>query len=393
MRFSTRTIYALLSALLFLPLGAALAWTWGTRSVASDPDFFYVPGTMGIDPTTGELVDGVQGQFRQAMENVKTTLEADGMSLSRAAAVNVFLSDTRNFSAMNEIYRTYFPTDPPTRATVGADLPLPGALVQVSMVALRPHVPRRVIRPAGLKSPELPYSWGISAGSTLFIAGATSRDPDTYQPVTGDVGRQTQRVFGNIGAVLREAGMDYGDLASCTVFMNDPREFALMNSAYREYVTDAPPARATVRARLVNPAFKVEIQCVAALASDRSVVIAEGASLSTSPFSPAIKVGNRLYLAGMVGSAPAGIVKGEIGDQTTQTLNNLRATLATAGMGFGDVTGVHIFVSHIVHAEAVGSIVDDVVGSGPPRTVIGAELMGPDPLVEIMMVASRAGTE
>jgi 2-iminobutanoate/2-iminopropanoate deaminase len=368
-----------------------LARSQGTQSAPVDPDFLYVPGTMGINEATGELAHGVAGQFRQAMENINAVLAAEGMDLSRAAAVNVFLSDTRSFSEMNEAYREYFPNDPPTRATVGVDLPLPGALVQVAMVAVRPHLSRNVVEPADLKSPELPYSWGISAGNTLFIAGATSRDPDTYQPVTGDVGTQTRRVFGNIGAVLRAAGMDYGNLASCTVFMTDAREFAAMNSAYREAVTDAPPARATVRAALVNPVFKVEIQCIATRAANRSVVIADGRSLPASPFSPAIRVGDRVYLAGMVGSSPTGIARGDIESQTRQALDNLRATLAAADMHFGHVKAVQVFVPHITHAEIVASIIDDVVGRQAPRTVVGAQLMGPDPLVEIMMVASGAG--
>ena len=58
---------------------------------------------------------------------------------------------------------------------------------------------KEVVSPAGLRSPALPYSWGIRVGNMLFVSGATSRDPDTYQPVTGDVPTQTRRVFGNVG--------------------------------------------------------------------------------------------------------------------------------------------------------------------------------------------------
>jgi len=329
----------------------------------------------------------VENQFRQAMDNVAAWLSANGTDLSRVASVSVFLSDTRHFGAMNEVYRTYFPTDPPTRATVGVDLPMAGALVQIAAVAVRSNVDWHIIRPGDLKSPELPYSWGIVAGNTLFVAGATSRDPETYQPVTGDIATQTRRALGNIGSVLRAAEMDYGDLASCTVFMQDPREFPDMNSAYREFMTDTPPARATVRARLVNPDFKVEIQCVAQRGANRAAVLAEGAAPPSSPFSPAIAVGSRLYLAGMVGAGPDGIARGDVEAQTRQTLSNLEATLTAAGGSFDDVTSVSVFVPHIVHAETVRSMLEARVGTRAARTVIGAALMGPDPLVEIMMTA------
>ncbi len=358
---------------------------------SSDPDFIYIPGTLGADPASGELGEGVAAQVHQAMKNIGAILEAENTDFSRVVSVNVFLSDTRYFSEMNAAYRSYFPDEPPTRATVGVDLPMPGALVQIAMVAVRPGVTRRVVKPDELKSPELPYSWGVMTGNTLFIAGATSRDPNTYQPVTGDVGTQTRRVFGNIGAVLRAAEMDYGDLTSCTVFIDDPRDFAAMNAAYREFVGDDPPARATVRAGLMNPLFKVEIQCVAHRGPSRSVIVAEGSSLPRSPFSPAIQVGNRVFTAGMVGSGSDGLAKGEIETQTRQTLENLGSTLAAAQMDFGDVNAVYVYTPHITHADAVSSMLDEFIGTGSTRVVIGADLMGPDYLVEIMMFASKAG--
>ncbi len=375
-------------AVVLVPLFPHLESSTIAYSAKPDNDFVYVAGTMGTDPTTGEFADGVAGQFAQAMENISVALAAEEMDFTHVVSVNVFLSDTRLFGEMNEIYRSYFPVDPPTRATVGVDLPHPEALVQIAMIAARPQVKRSVVKPTRLKSPELPYSWGVLAGNTLFIAGATSRHPDTYQPVQGDVGLQTRRVFGNIGAVLEEAGMDYGDLVTCTVFLNDPREFGTMNGAYRESVTEIPPARATVRARLVNPAFKVEIQCIAVRGPARSLVIAEGATRPSSPFSPAIRAGQRLYTAGMVGRGPDGIELGAIEAQTRQTLHNLAGNLSAAGLGFEHVTAVSVFLPHISHAEPVDALIDQIVGTDHARTVIGAELMGPDLLVEIMMVAA-----
>ena len=355
-------------------------------TTSGDSEFLFIPGTMGIDRATGEFAENVTGQFSQAMENIREILTAEGMDFSRVVSVNVYLSDVGNFADMNAVYRTYFPTDPPTRATVAVDLSESDALVQVAMVAARPGVSREVIRPAELKSPELPYSWGVMAGNTLFIAGATSRDPETYQPVTGDIDTQTRRVWGNIGAVLDQADLTYGDLSTCTVFLDDPQEFGEMNAAYREFMTDEPPARATVRSQLVNELFKVEIQCVAGHGVERTVTIAEGASPPSSPFSPAIKSGSRVFTAGAVGSSPDGIAEGDVEAQARQVLTNLQATLAAAGQGFSDVNAMYVYLPQIADAAPVGAILDEVVGNTASRTVVGAELMGPDYLVEIMMV-------
>ena len=67
---------------------------------------------------------------------------------------NVFLRDTRHFQGMNGVYRTYFTENAPTRATVRADLPDVGALIQISAVATPDDT--EVISPSGLQSPALP---------------------------------------------------------------------------------------------------------------------------------------------------------------------------------------------------------------------------------------------
>ncbi len=295
---------------------------------------------------------------------------------------NVFLKDTRHFQAMNAIYRTYLETDPPTRATVQADLPDPEALIQISVTATRGE--KEVISPSGLRTPALPYSWGIKAGDVLFIAGATSRDPETYQPVTGDIGAQTRRVFGNIGMVLEEAGMDYGDLVSCHVFIDDVRLFGGLNEAYREFVpADDPPARAAVRGGLMNPAFIVEIQCAAERSAARRVVRRPGQGPGRAPLSPAISTEDRLWLAGMLAQGD------DIQDEARNTLANLLATLEAADLDFTDVVDVWVYLTDVRDADAVQEVLNEVMPAGAPApTVAGLPLVGRLG-VEIQMLAVR----
>jgi 2-iminobutanoate/2-iminopropanoate deaminase len=353
-------------------------------------DFLYLSGAIGNTPGTLETPGGIEEQTRQAMENLRSVLKAAGMDFADVVRSNVFLSDTRYFQTFNNVYRTYFEKDPPTRATVQADIAIPGALAEIAMVAARPGLERKVIIPEGMKTPELPYSWGILAGNTLFIAGATSRNPETYQPVTGDTATQTKQVMENIGAVLRGAGMDYKDVVSCKVFLDDARDFQAMNEVYRTFFPEDPPARATVRARLMNSAFTTEIQCVAVKDPSRKVVVAEGASRSSSPFSPAIQVGDRLYLAGFVGRGPDGFAAGDVKAQTKQTLANLEATLKAAGMDFTNVVDAMVYLSDIRHYQAMNEVYREILPTPPPaRATVGSQLMSPDALVEIMMVATR----
>jgi len=284
----------------------------------------------------------------------------------------------------------FFTSDPPVRATVQADLQAHGALVQISLVAVRYGVNHKIIKPSELQSPALPYSWGVLVGDTLFISGATSRDPKTYQPKLLDMAGQTRQVLDNIGSVLKSAGMSYGDVVACKVFLDDARAFQEMNGAYRTFFPADPPARATVRSRLMNPAFLSEIQCTAVKDSSRRVVIPEGATRSSSPLSPGIQVGNRLYLSGMTGRGPDGYAPGNVEEQTRQSLENLQATLRAAGMDLTNVQEVLIYVTDIRDAEKVLNVYRESVGNKSiPLTVVGTPLMSPVALVEIMMTASN----
>ena len=333
---------------------------------AQAPELVYLSNITG---TSGGATT-VEEQTAATLDALGEQLAAHGLGYEDVVTVNVFLRDTRHFQAMNGVYRGYFATDPPTRATVEADLPDRDAHVQISAVATPAET--EVISPPGLQSPALPYSWGIRAGDVLFIAGATSRDPDTYQPVGGDVQTQTRRVFGNIGMILEEAGMGYGDLVSCKVFLDDVRLWGDMNEAYREFVTaDDPPARAAVRGGLMNPAFLVEIQCVAERSDERRVVLREGQRRGRSPLSPAIATGERVWLAGM-------LARGEDARaEARNTLASLGGTLEAAGLGFGDVEDVWVYLTDVRDADAVLEVLAEVMpGDMPPVTVAGLPLVG-----------------
>lgn len=349
---------------------------------AQEREFVYV---SNVSATTagGRSLATIADQTSQTLENLGQTLRQRGLDLQQVVVVNVFLKDVRHFQDMNTVYRRFFPNDPPTRATAEADLPNPDALIQLSAIATRGR--KQVIAPAGMASPALPYSWGIKVGNTLFLSGMTSRAPDTYEPVLGDVPTQTRRIFGNMGLVLKAAGLDFKDLTTCRVFLDDARRFGAMNQAYAEFVpAEDPPARATVRAGLMNPAFDVELQCVAEASASRKVVMAQGQQRSRAPLSPAISTGNRLYLSGMLGSGP------DVAAQTRTTLDNLLGTLRAAGMDFSNLVDLWVYVADMRQWEAVKRVLDEVLPPGAPQpTVIGTPLMGANFLVEIQMVAER----
>ena len=97
----------------------------------------FISGQLGFVPETGSLIEGgIEAETRQALTNLKNTLEAAGASIEQVTKVTVFLRDINDFARMNGIYAEVFHTAPPARSAfqVGA-LPR-GAAVEIEAIAV-----------------------------------------------------------------------------------------------------------------------------------------------------------------------------------------------------------------------------------------------------------------
>ena len=101
-------------------------------------NLLFVSGQVGI--REGRPGDGIEEQTRFTMENMRDVLERAGATLEDVVKVTVFLSDMSLWPAMNEVYRQFFPNDPPARSALGVNgLALPGLLVEIECVAALPE--------------------------------------------------------------------------------------------------------------------------------------------------------------------------------------------------------------------------------------------------------------
>jgi 2-iminobutanoate/2-iminopropanoate deaminase len=108
----------------------------------------------------------------------------------------------------------------------------------------------------------LPFSDGVVAGNTLYIAGQEGTDASD-KLVAGGIGPETTAALDNIQKVLKAAGFELKDVVSVTVYLADIHEFPDMNKVYKTVMPDPKPARATIQAAaLVNNA-RIEISAIA----------------------------------------------------------------------------------------------------------------------------------
>jgi len=380
---------------------AAMASSAGAQASPAPPPFS--PATRagnlvylsGVLPTGdgGTIVSGdIRAQTRRTLDNLAAAALKNGTALERAAAVNVYLKRAEDFSAMNEVYRTYWPKDPPARTTVVADLVVPEALIEISMVAIVTGAPRQVVQPASWVSAANPYSYGVLAGDTLFTSGLLSRSGVDNSPIPGDITAQTKAVLENARAVLAAGGMTPSDVVAARVYLTSAADFQAMNAAYRGFFAKDPPSRATVQVGLTAPPYLVEIALVAVKDADRQVVTpanSDGTPGRPNPnLSAAIRVGDRLFLSGMLGANEA--TRGQVAGQTREALARLGRTLSAAGFAWSDVVESTVWLPDLAGFKEMNEVYRSVLTPPfPARATVRSGLMGADGLVEIAMTAVR----
>ncbi len=110
-----------------------------SQGILASGTFVFVSGQLGMDPVTKQMADGIEAQTERALLNMKAILEAAGTDMAHVVKATVLLQDISDFAAMNGVYQTFFPDNPPARAAFGGnDLPL-GGLVEIECFAVVPE--------------------------------------------------------------------------------------------------------------------------------------------------------------------------------------------------------------------------------------------------------------
>jgi 2-iminobutanoate/2-iminopropanoate deaminase len=344
----------------------------------------YLSGVLAAD-AQGRVSGDVRQQTRAVLERIRATLATHERSWQDAVATTVYLKRAEDFAAMNEVYKTFVGDAPSTRTTVVANLVVPEALIEVSVVAAAPGTTRRVLHPASwLRSPN-PYSYAVEAGDTVFLSGLVARNPVDNSAIPGDMAAQSRAVLENAKALLASAGLTLDHVVSARVYVTDLAAFDTMNEVYRSYFRKDPPARATVRAALMHPSNLVEMTFVASR-TPKEVIAGDG---PVSPnLSAAIRVGPRLYVSGTLGldAQP----RNQAGAQTRATLQRIGSVLTRAGFDWKDVADSLVYLASTDNVAAMNDAYRSVLSAPfPARTTVEAGLAAPGGLVEIVMTAVK----
>jgi len=239
-------------------------------------DFVFASGFPGFDMRLGRLVPGgISAETRQALSNVREAVEAAGSDMSSVVGCAVYMTDVKDFAAMNKAYAASFPHPPPSRVAFQVASLAGGAVVEIQCTAALPSAGRKQVVVPGWPdlSQKVPLSSGIAAGRMLFASGLTGMDMQTLKPVKGGVQAETKQALQNLQEVVHAAGTTMSEVLSCAVYLADMRDFAAMNEVYAGFFPKPAPARVATQVASLLGGSAVEIQCSAALPKPENDVL------------------------------------------------------------------------------------------------------------------------
>lgn len=237
-----------------------------------------VPAEAKSDPNFPFYSSDIERQAEFTLKNLKATLEASGSDLEHVVKAQVFLKDLADFDGFDDVWRRYFPENPPPRTTLEmADLLVEGALVEVDLIAVTTGTEIERITTSNAPSPKANYSQAVVVKDLVFLAGQLASDFKTGVPPEAkvdpnfrfygsDIELQTEFVIGNLKAVLEAAGCGLEDVVKTQAFLTHLDHFHGYDKVWKRHF-ETPPPRTTIELDgdgLLVPGTLVELDLIAA---------------------------------------------------------------------------------------------------------------------------------
>ena len=211
-------------------------------------DRFFVSTMQGSDPSTGAVPDEPAAQVNRALDRMKSVLQSARLTMAHMVFVNPYLTSQIPMRLMNKEYARRFEFgNTPGRATIVVSSLPQGAHIAYTGVAVRDLSRRRSIRPKNMP-PSPTASPCVFAGDTLYCSAKSGFIPGpnggVFAVATADQTRQTMR---NQLDNLEEAEMNFDQVVSTTIYLDDLSETPLFAKVYKKYFSKTLPAQTTLQ--------------------------------------------------------------------------------------------------------------------------------------------------
>jgi|SRR5579871_287760 len=318
-------------------------------------DYLYVAG-QGADSPDGKMPATFDAQVRQTLENVKTVVQAAGLTMEHVVYTQVYLEDIANYEAMNRVFREFFPTSPPARAVLGV-AKLAGTPVEINAVAVRDLASKRVVSVNGIGLRET-ASNGILTNDRLFISGIRGIRPGGRVPE--DPAEQVDLALNGVRMVLETAGLTLGHMVFVNPYLTKQIPGRVMNKLYASrFEFGNTPARATIEVASLPEGAQIEFTGVAVRDLGQRRAIRPKNMRPSATASPCVFAGDTLYCSAKDAFIPgpnAAIYAGTVETQVRQSVRNLLDNLEEADMDLSEVVSANVYLDDITDFSAMNKI-------------------------------------
>ncbi|MCC7154452.1 MAG: RidA family protein [Bryobacterales bacterium] len=317
-----------------------------TPGILTD-DFLYVSG-QGAKDAAGQIPAGREDQLRNALDNVRTVVQAAGLTMDHVVYVQVFLTADPDEGPLDAVFRKFFPQAPPARSTIGV-AGLPGTPVEISAVAVRDRSRKKIVAPPGYPS-EAVFSAGVIAAGRLYISGLPGTDPQTGKmPVSPD--DEVRFALQAVERITKAAGISLPHLVFVNPYLTAKIPMGVMNKIYAgHFEFGNTPARATIQVSALPGGAGIHFTGVAVMDLSRRKAVRPKNMEPSPTASPCVFAGDTYFCSAKSGFIPGprgGIYAPAVETQLRQTMRNLLDGLEEAGLTLGNVVSSNVYLDDI----------------------------------------------
>ncbi|MBS1851161.1 MAG: RidA family protein [Acidobacteria bacterium] len=211
-------------------------------------DRLFISSMAGVDPATGKVPEDPGAQVDLALDRMTSVVKAAGLEMGNVVFVNPYLTTDLPSRVMNERYAKRFEFgNTPGRATIEVSSLPGGAHIAYTGVAVRDLAQRQAVRPKNMP-PSPTASPCVFAGDTLFCSAKSGFIPGPHGGLYATTPlHQLRQTMRNLLDNLEEAGMDFSQVVSTTIYLDNLADAPAYNKVYGEYFGPVLPASTTVQ--------------------------------------------------------------------------------------------------------------------------------------------------
>jgi 2-iminobutanoate/2-iminopropanoate deaminase len=304
-------------------------------------NYLYVSG-QGARDASGQIASGFEAQAKQCLENVRGVVEAAGLKMDSVVYAQVYLADIRNYDALNKVWNSFFPKNPPARSVAGVAHMPTSTPIEISAVAVTKDAVRKS---AKLPAPRLSghsLTTGVLVDNRFYLGGIVGRNfktntvPSEPRAQLNEMGQRTREV-------LKAAGLELRHLAATTIYVTPAMPMNLIVKMLEDVI---PTEAATTIVQTTSLPFGANIEVTGIASRDLK---REG---------HCVAIGETLYCPARTGSI-----------QTV--LKYVNSDLEAARTSAANVVASNVFLDHIDNFNAMNKVYAGLFAKTPPtRTTV-----------------------